>query len=140
MTADLIERPPLVKAFTVLLVVAALLTGYFGLSAKGYLVPAAVSLGLAALLWWGRWPLLFRLVLDLNVLSGALMFLVIWYGGFLGKMKLDVSGVMMIVNVVTGGPLMAVVGPPIVAALRLGKALPAWFAANDTSKGREARA
>ncbi len=140
MRSDTSSRPFLVQAYTVLLVVAALLTGYFGLSAWGYLVPAAVTLGLAALLWWGRWPHLLRIVLDLNVLSGALMLLVVWYGGVLGKSKLDVSGVMMIVNVVTGGPLMAVVGPPILAALRFGRTLPAWFAVNGAPSSTEASA
>lgn len=110
-----------------LMVILALLVGYVGLSANGYLVPAAIALLLASLLWLGRARRLFKAAVLINLLSGSLLVLVLAFGDFLGDRKLDVSGVSLLVNLLSGGPAVALLAPALLLRLRRGKSLDAWF-------------
>jgi hypothetical protein len=121
------DRPGAARLFAPFLLIAGLLTGYFGLSANGYLVPAVTVLVMAALLWLGKLGGLFKWVTLVNLVSGLLLVLVLAFGGFLGDRKLDVSGVSLLVNLLAGGPGLALVAPGLLLALRKGKPLDAWF-------------
>ena len=120
-------RPGLARALAVALLVPGLLVGYLGLSAKGYLVPAAVAVLMAALLWLGRAGRLIKAVTWINLVSGLVLVLVLAFGEVLGERKLDVSGVSLLVNLLTGGPAVALVAPALLLGLRPGKTLGAWF-------------
>ena len=113
--------------FAPLMLIGALLTGYFGMSANGYLVPAATLLVLTVLLWLGKAGRLFKAVTLINFTSGALLLLVLASEDFLGERKLDVSGVSLLVNLLTGGPLLGLVAPGLLLGLREGKPLVQWF-------------
>jgi hypothetical protein len=121
------DRPGAARLFAPFLLIAGLLTGYFGLSANGYLVPALTVLVMAALLWLGKLGGLFKWVTLVNLVSGLLLVLVLAFGGFLGDRKLDVSGVSLLVNLLAGGPGLALVAPGLLLGLRKGKPLDAWF-------------
>jgi hypothetical protein len=124
------------RLFTALFVLAALATGYVGLRALGFLVPAACLLLEGVLLWFGRGRSTFTGIMLLNLFSGLLMVLVIGLGDGLGRYKLDISGMAMLVNVATGGPLMGLIAPPLIAALRFGTSLPNWFGSHGSSSRR----
>ena len=124
MTAS--ARPFLPRLFATLLLAAALLMGFVGLSAPGYLVPAACLLLETALVWTGRGRRLLAALLLANVASGIVVILVLWLGDMLGERKLDVSGVALLVNLATGGPLAGFFGWPLLALLRFGP-VPEWF-------------
>jgi hypothetical protein len=121
------KRPGSVRLFAISLLVLGLLIGYFGLSANGYLVPALVAFGMAGLLWFGKAGRLFKAVTLVNLVSGTLLVLVLAFGDFLGDHKLDVSGVSLLVSLLTGGPAVALVAPGLLLGLRSGKALDRWF-------------
>lgn len=121
------ERPGAARMLSGVLLMLALLVGYFGLSANGYLVPAAVAIAMAALLWLGKAGRLFKTVTLINLISGSLLVLVLAFGDFLGDRKLDISGVSLLVNLLTGGPALALVAPALVLGLRQGKPLHTWF-------------
>ena len=121
------NRPGSARLFAVTLIVLGLLIGYFGLSANGYLVPAVVALVMAALLWLGKAGRLFKAVTLINLVSGTLLVLVLAFGDFLGDHKLDVSGVSLLVSLLTGGPAVALVAPGLLLGLRRGKDLDIWF-------------
>ena len=117
-------RPVVLSA---VLAIGALVTGALGLDANGYLVPAAVALVLASLLWLGKGGALVRLVSLINLASGVLLVAVLALGGFLGDRRLDVSGVSLLVNLATGGPALSLVAPGVLLGRRPGKPLSAWF-------------
>ena len=121
------ERPGSARLLAVLMLILGLLVGWFGLSANGYLVPAAVALLMAALLWLGKAGRLFKAVIAVNLLSGTLLVLVLAFGDFLGDRKLDASGVSLLVNLLTGGPAVGLAAPALLLGLRRGKPLHAWF-------------
>ena len=121
------ERPGAARMLSGVLLMLALLVGYFGLSANGYLVPAAVAIAMAVLLWLGKAGRLFKTVTLINLISGSLLVLVLAFGDFLGDRKLDISGVSLLVNLLTGGPALALVAPALVLGLRHGKPLHTWF-------------
>lgn len=121
------KRPGSARLNALLMVILALLVGYVGLSANGYLVPAAIALILAVLLWLGRAGRLFKAAVLVNLLSGTLLVLVLAFGDFLGDRKLDVSGVSLLVNLLSGGPAVALLAPALLLGLRRGKPLHVWF-------------
>jgi hypothetical protein len=121
------KRPGSARLLTLILIVLALLVGYVGLSANGYLVPAAVALAMAALLWLGKAGGLFKAVTLINLVSGTLLVLVLAFGDVLGDRKLDVSGISLLVNLLNGGPAVALVAPALLLGLRPGKPLHTWF-------------
>lgn len=125
---DLAARPTLVKLFALLLVLAALGMIWVGTMAAGYYVPALALLLEAALLWLGKGRRLFEAVLLINQVSGLLLILDLWLGAGLGDLKLDISGVMLLANLAFGGPLLSLLALPLLALLRFGRAIPAWFA------------
>lgn len=120
-------RPGSARLLALAMLILGLLVGYFGLSANGYLVPAAVAIAMAVLLWLGKARRLFKAVTLVNLASGILLVLVLAFGDFLGDRKLDVSGVSLLVNLLTGGPAVALVAPALLLGLRRGKRLEAWF-------------
>jgi len=122
-------RPRLAWILSALLLAAAIAMALLGISASAYYFPAACLLLQAALVWRGSAWKVFERVMMVNQLTGLLLILVLWLGGGLGDIKLDVAGVMMIVNLLSGGPLMSLLALPIFAALRFGQDLPAWFQA-----------
>jgi hypothetical protein len=121
------KQPGSARLFACVLLVLGLLVGYFGLSANGYLVPACVALVMATLLWFGKAGRLFKAVVLVNLISGTLLLLVLAFGDFLGDQKLNVSGVSLLVSLLTGGPAVALVAPGLLLGLRAGKALNLWF-------------
>ena len=70
--------------WTASLLIAAALTGYFGLYAAGYLVPAACLLLQATLLFSGRGKTAFVTIMALNQISGLVLVLVLAFGDALG--------------------------------------------------------
>jgi len=121
------SRPAAVKAMVGVLVVSALVMAALGWSASAYYVPALCLLLQAALLWSGRGFGLFRSILLMNLLSGLALVLVLWLGDGLGSRKLDVSGAMLLVHLLCGGPLMAAWGGLLLPALRRGTSVFQWF-------------
>lgn len=121
------NRPSSARLLALLLLVLALLLGFFGLSANGYIVPALVAVLMSALLWFGKAGRLFKAVTLVNLVSGSLLVLVLAFGDFLGERKLDVSGVSLLVNLLTGGPAVAILAPALLLGLKPGKPLSAWF-------------
>jgi hypothetical protein len=121
------SRPAAVTAYTVLLVLSAIFMAALGWSASAYYVPALCLLLQALLLWFGRGYGLFKWILLMNQVSGLLLILVLWLGDGLGTTKLDIAGVMLLLNLLCGGPLMAIWGGAILPALRRGKRLFQWF-------------
>jgi hypothetical protein len=135
---DASPQPRMVRLFTALFVLAALATGYVGLSAFGFLVATACLLLEGVLLWFGRARSIFTGIMMLNLVSGLLIVLVIGLGDGLGRHKLDISGVAMLVNFATGGPLMGLIAPALLAALLFGTSLRAWFDSHGSkSWGRQ---
>lgn len=120
-------RPGSARLLAIVMLILALMIGYFGLSANGYLVPAATALLMTALLWLGKAGRFFKAVTLVNLVSGTLLVLVLAFGDFLGDRKLDISGVSLLVNLLTGGPAVALVAPALLLGLRPGKPLHTWF-------------
>jgi hypothetical protein len=123
------RRPFQAKLFAFLLFLSSLATGFVGLAANGYLVPALCLLIMAVLLWFGRGRIFLSSVIALNLASGLVLILALWAGGALGYAKLDLAGAALLCNLLCGGPLMSMLGAPLLMSLRAGKTLPAWFAA-----------
>jgi hypothetical protein len=121
------SRPAAVRAYAVLLVLSAIFMAALGWSASAYYVPALCLLLQALLLWFGRGYRLFKWILLVNQVSGLLLILVLWLGDGLGTTKLDIAGVMLLLHLLCGGPLMAIWGGAILPALRRGKRLFQWF-------------
>lgn len=122
-------RPIQATLFSVLLLVASLCMVLLGLDASGYYVPALCLLLQATLLWRGRGLRLFRGLMWANLISGSVLILVLWLGDALRLPKLDIAGVMLLGNLLSGGPLMAVLSVPLLLALRCRPQLPRWFSA-----------
>lgn len=120
-------RPLIVDIFTALLGFAAVLTCFVGLSASGFLVPAATLLLLAVLVWVGRAKGLIIGILIACIVAGAGQDLVVGLGDDLGRTKLDIAGVLLLIHLLCGGPLAAFIGLPLLAALKWSKSLSLWF-------------
>lgn len=121
------SRPRMVKVHAALLLAAALLMALIGWSANAYFVPALCLLLQALLLWRGRSFGLFRWIIVVNQVSGLILILVLWLGDGLGDSKLDIAGVMLLVNLLCGGPLMSILAVAILPALHKGRRLFDWF-------------
>lgn len=121
------SRPLSVRIFALLLIANAVVMAALGWSASAYYVPAACLL-LQALLLWQGWVLpLFKGIALLCQLSGIALILVLWLGKGLGDTKLDISAAMLLVNLVCGGPLMAILAIALLPMLHQGKSLFHWF-------------
>lgn len=120
-------RPLQAKLFTLLLLFSGLFMALLGTSASAYYVSAACLLLQAVLLWRGSAFKLFSTIMLLNQFTGIVLILVLWLGDALHLPKLDISGVMLIGNVFSGGPLMSVLALPILGSLYFSQLLPAWF-------------
>ncbi len=121
------RRPTQVKIYAVLLLISAAIMAALGWSASAYYVPALCLVLQAALLWRGRGFGLFKRIVLINQVSGLILILVLWLGDGLGDTKLDIAGVMLLANLLCGGPLMSVLAVPIMHSLHKGKYLFAWF-------------
>lgn len=121
------SRPVQAIVFVVLLGVSAVTMSLLGWSASAYYVPATCLALQAVLLWRGRGFALFKWILLINQISGLILILVLWLGDGLGERKLDASGVMLLANLLCGGPLMAILAIPLLPALHRGKRLFNWF-------------
>ena len=120
-------RPTQAKVFTVLLLGCGLVMAYAGTMAAGYFVPAVCLLLQAALLWQGKAFKFFELIMLVNQLSGLVLILVLWLGDAMGDLKLDIAAMMLLLNLLCGGPLMSLMSIGILGSLRFSKPLPAWF-------------
>jgi hypothetical protein len=120
-------RPTSVRVYSVLLILSAIFMALLGWSAGAYYVPAMCLTLLAALLWSGRGGGLFKWVLVLNQVGGLVLILVLWLGDGLGSIKLDVSSVALLLNLLCGGPLASLLGGLMLPALGAGKRLSLWF-------------
>jgi len=120
-------RPGVVWIFVIAMAAGAFLTGYFGLSANGYLVPALTLLMMAVFLWLGKLGKVIKAITLTNLASGSLLVLVLAGGEFLGDHKLDVSGAALLVNLLCGGPLLSLIAPALLLGLRSGTSLTRWF-------------
>lgn len=123
-------QPTAVRVYSVLLITSAVCMALLGWSASAYYVPATCLLLCAALLWRARGFAVFKGVLLLNQVSGLVLVLVLWLGDGLGNLKLDLSGAMLLLNLLCGGPLMALLAMPLIPGLKHGHALFRWFHPN----------
>lgn len=122
-------RPFQAKLFALLLLLSGAVMALLGTSAGAYYVCAACLLLQAVLVWQGAGFKVFKGILVLNLIAGSVMILALWLGDALHLPKLDISGAMLLGNLLFGGPLMSILAAPILGALRMSKALPLWFAA-----------
>lgn len=120
-------RPTPVKIYAVLLLASAVVMALLGWSASAYYVPAACLLLQALLLWRGRAFGLFKWIVLVNQLSGLILILVLWLGDGLGDTKLDIAGVMLLANLLCGGPLLSILAVAIMPSLHRGRRLFNWF-------------
>lgn len=120
-------RPKGVWIHCTLLLACAALMAWVGWSAHAYFVPALCLLLQAALLWSGRGFRLFRWILVVNQASGLALILVLWLGSGLGDTKLDIAGVMLLTNLLAGGPLLSILAVALLPGLHRGKRLFSWF-------------
>jgi hypothetical protein len=123
------HRPTQAVIFSILLTVSAIVMIYMGTIASAYYAPSVCLLLAALLLWRGKAGKLFERLLLLNQLTGVVLILDLWLGDALHLPKLDISGVMLIGNMATGGPLLGVLAIPLLASLHFSKTLPDWFQA-----------
>jgi len=121
------RRPRQAVILSVLLAAAGLFMLYLGTMAWGFYVAAAPLFLAGLLLWTGRFPALFKALLTLNQISAAVLILDLWLGDALHLPKLDISGAMLIGNVVLGGPAMGLLSAPLLAFLTFGTSLRAWL-------------
>ncbi len=70
---------------------------------------------------------LFERLLLLNQLTAVVLILDLWLGDALHLPKLDISGVMLIGNMATGGPLLGILAIPLLASFHFRNTLPDWF-------------
>ncbi len=121
------KRPSQAKLLSALLLSSSVFMALLGMSASAYYVPAACLLLQAILLWRGAAFKLFKWIIELNQLSGLILILVLWLGDALHLPKLDISGAMLLLNLLLGGPLMSILAIPLIGSLHLSSALPHWF-------------
>jgi hypothetical protein len=76
-------------------------------------------------------------VLIANLSAGALLVLVLAFGEPLGDRKLDISGAALLANLLTGGPLLGLLAPPLILSLREGRSLARWFAPASPDAARK---
>jgi hypothetical protein len=120
-------RPLQVTLYASLLLTSGFFMAFMGLSASGYFVPAACLLLQAVLLWRGCAFKFFEWVMLINQFTGLVLILMLWLGDGLGDLKLDIAGVMLLLNLLCGGPLMSLLAIAILGSLRFSKPLPEWF-------------
>lgn len=120
-------RPMQVKIHAALLLISAVVMALLGWSASAYYVPAVCLLLQAALLWAGRGFACFKWIVVFNQISGLVLILVLWLGDGLGDTRLDIAGVMLLANLLFGGPLMSILAIAILPSLHKGKRLFNWF-------------
>ena len=120
-------RPTQVKVHAALLLISGIIMALLGWSASAYYVPALCLLLQAVLLWRGKGFRLFKWIIVVNQVSGLVLILVLWLGDGLGETKLDIAGVMLLANLLCGGPLLSILAVAIMPALLKGKRLFAWF-------------
>ena len=120
-------RPTQVKVHAALLLASAGIMALLGWSASAYYVPALCLLVQALLLWRGNGFGLFKWIVVVNQVTGLALILVLWLGDGLGETKLDIAGVMLLANLLCGGPLMSLLAVAIMPALHKGRRLFVWF-------------
>ena len=120
-------RPMQVKVLVALLLISAIVMAAIGWSASAYYVPALCLALQALLLWRGRGFALFKSIIVINQIAGLVLILVLWLGERLGDTKLDIAGVMLLANLLCGGPLLSILAVGILPALHEGKRLFGWF-------------
>ena len=121
------KRPPQAVLFCVLLAAAGLFMLYLGTMAWGFYVAAAPLFLADLLLWTGRLPALLKALLTLNQVTALVLILDLWLGDALHLPKLDISGAMLIANVVLGGPAMGLLSAPLLALMTFGTSLRSWL-------------
>jgi hypothetical protein len=121
------NRPTQAVIFSILLVVSAIIMIYMGTYASAYYAPSVCLLLEALLLWRGKARKLFERLLLLNQLTAVVLILDLWLGDTLHLPKLDISGVMLIGNMATGGPLLGILAIPLLASFHFRNTLPDWF-------------
>jgi hypothetical protein len=113
--------------YAALLLASSFFMAFMGLSASGYFVPAVCLLLQGVLLWRGRAFRFFESVMLINQLTGLTLILMLWLGDGLGDLKLDIAGIMLLLNLLCGGPLMSLLAIAILGSLRFSKQIPDWF-------------
>lgn len=121
------KRPSQAKLLAALLLISSACMALLGMSASAYYYPAACLLLQAILLWRGTAFKVFKWILELNQLTGLILILVLWLGDAMHLPKLDISGAMLLLNLLLGGPLMSLMAIPLIGSLHLNHALPLWF-------------
>jgi hypothetical protein len=139
------NRPLQATIFSALLAGSGLFMLWLGTMASAYYVPGACLLLLALLLWRGRAAKLFERLLTLNQLSAILLLVILLTGiaDALHLPKLDISSVLLLINLLTGGPLAGILAIPLLPALHFGRTLRGWFgvgAADTIALAASARA
>lgn len=122
-------RPLQATIFSGALAVSGLFMIWLGTMASAYFVPGACLLLAAILLWRGAAFGFFEKLLTFNQVTAVLLLLVLLTGvaEALHLPKLNISGVLLLANLVSGGPLMGILAIPLLISLHFGKTLPGWF-------------
>ena len=128
-------RPKQATAIAALLLAAGAFTLWLGTMATAYYVPGAVLIGAAVLLWTGRAGAVLKALLLGNQLSAILMLLMLLtpIAAWLHLPKLEIAGVMLLLHLATGGPLMSVLSIPLLGSMHFSRTLPDWFARRTAS-------
>lgn len=123
------SRPALASLASALLAAGGLFMIWLGTMATAYYVPGLCLLLLAALLWSGRGLRTFKAVLLINQVSAVLLLVLLLTGvaDALHLPKLDLAGAMLLLNLLTGGPVAGVLSIPLLLSLHFRRTLPDWF-------------
>lgn len=125
-------RPAQATLLAALLGASGVFMLWLGTMATAYYVSGACLLLMATLLWRGRALKPFKVVLLANQLSAVLLLLLLMtpLAGWLHLPKLELAGVMLLLNLLTGGPLMGLWSMVLLGSMHFSRALPDWFGAS----------
>ncbi|HRH86886.1 MAG TPA: hypothetical protein PLO41_08560 [Rubrivivax sp.] len=122
-------RPTQATILAIALAASAAFTFWLGTMATGFYVPAATLLLAAALLWFGRAPGLFKWMLLANQLSAIVMLVMLLtpLAAWLHLPKLEIAGVMLLLHLLAGGPLMALMALVVLGTMHFSPTIGRWF-------------
>jgi hypothetical protein len=122
-------RPLQVKVMSSLLLLAGILMIYLGFAANAYFISGAFLLLAAVLLWQGAGFRILKNLLLANQITAVLLIFFLFTGlaGLLNLPRLTITGALMVINVLIGGPLLGILSIPLLTSMHFSRVLPDWF-------------